>query len=120
MMLIGWRVLCIAGLALLLAAAAGAEDGVPELGFISGGDVWAANADGSDARRLTASGSVEWAAWSPDGTQMAFFRRPDTSGATSDYSAASKAAGRVDDDRHFLADNRRNRDGDRWTLRLGG
>jgi hypothetical protein len=105
-MVIGLRLLCIAGFALILAAAAGAEEGAPELGFISGGDVWAANADGLSARRLTVSGSVEWAAWSPDGTQIAFLRRPDTSGAVEIYVADARGTGvrrLTAESRHFLA-----------------
>jgi Tol biopolymer transport system component len=37
------------------------------------GDMWLANADGTDARRLAVRGDVFSARWSPDGTKISYF-----------------------------------------------
>jgi hypothetical protein len=74
------RILCLAAIALVPAASA-ADAALPELAYVADGDVWAANADGSAARRLTTNGSVRWAAWSPDGTRIAFVTRRDGAAA---------------------------------------
>jgi RTX calcium-binding nonapeptide repeat (4 copies)/WD40-like Beta Propeller Repeat len=72
------RLLCLAALALVPSAAGAAVVVVPELAYVAGGDVWVANADGSDARRLTTNASATWVGWSPDGTRIAFLTRADT------------------------------------------
>jgi Tol biopolymer transport system component len=36
------------------------------------GDMWLADADGTDARRLAARGGVFGARWSPDGTKISY------------------------------------------------
>jgi Tol biopolymer transport system component len=35
-------------------------------------DIFTVNADGGHERRITTDGESSWAAWSPDGTQIAF------------------------------------------------
>jgi len=44
----------------------------PSPGDLFFGDMWLAHADGTDARRLAARGSVFSARWAPDGTKIAY------------------------------------------------
>jgi Tol biopolymer transport system component len=50
------------------------------LAFTLGGDVWVANADGTDARRLALTPRTFRPVWSPDGSKLAFVAQisPDT------------------------------------------
>lgn len=53
------------------------------LAFESEGDIWVANPDGSDRRRLTADPGLEVSpVWSRDGTRLAYWARPLPDGPT--------------------------------------
>jgi Tol biopolymer transport system component len=53
--------------------------------YVADADLWSANADGSDAHRITDDDRIEgFPAHSPDGTMIAFKRLPDE-GATTDW-----------------------------------
>jgi Tol biopolymer transport system component len=47
------------------------------IAFISDGNLWEMNADGTRRRRLVESAGSSGIAWSPDGRKIAFNRRPD-------------------------------------------
>ena len=73
----------LASWVLLAGGSAAAVDEPGQLAYVSGGDVWVSNADGSATRRLTTTGVERFPAWSPDGTRLAFVsQRDDATRAT--------------------------------------
>ena len=59
------------------------------------GDMWLANADGTDARRLAARGDVFSARWSPDGTKISYTKEQGPEGAPLSFYVVDVATGEV-------------------------
>lgn len=70
------------------------------LAFLHGGDIWTMDADGSDRKNLTNTGTIggygiseAGPSWSPDGTKIAFYRRTGKPGNTDLYTIGVDGAG---------------------------